>query len=224
MDYMKICLSSVFSAAALFFLTKFMGHRQLAQLDVFDYVNGITIGSIAAEMATELEEPLKPLTALVVYAAIAIALSIISNKLPSTRKWIVGHPVVLMNKDILYRRNFKKAKLDINEFLCLCRGQGYFDISTIETAVFEHNGSLSILPKAAAKPLTPQDMKVYPPQEEIITELIMDGRINEENLRKSNKSLRWLKDRLNERGIASEKNVFLAYTDSKGKFIVYEAR
>lgn len=83
MEYLKVGLTALLSALALFILTKLMGHKQLAQLDVFDYVNGITIGSIAAEMATELEAPLKPFIALVVYSFIAVALSIISNKFPA---------------------------------------------------------------------------------------------------------------------------------------------
>lgn len=222
MEYLKVGLTALLSALALFILTKLMGHKQLAQLDVFDYVNGITIGSIAAEMATELEAPLKPFIALVVYALIAVALSIISNKFPASRKIIVGHPIILLDKDKLYRKNFKKAKLDLNEFLCLCRGQGYFDINQIETAVFEHNGSLSILPKAGNKPLTPDDMKVYPPQEEIITELIMDGKIIEENLKKTNKSVLWLSRRLEEQHISDPKEVFFAFVDNKSTLSVYK--
>lgn len=222
MEYLKVGLTALLSALALFILTKLMGHKQLAQLDVFDYVNGITIGSIAAEMATELEAPLKPFIALVVYALIAVALSIISNKFPASRKIIVGHPIILLDKDKLYRKNFKKAKLDLNEFLCLCRGQGYFDINQIETAVFEHNGSLSILPKSGNKPLTPDDMKVYPPQEEVITELIMDGKIIEENLKKANKSVLWLSRRLEEQHISDPKEVFFAFVDNKSTLSVYK--
>lgn len=223
MDYLKIILTSLFSAAALFLLTKLMGHKQLAQLDVFDYVNGITIGSIAAEMATEIEEPLKPFIALIVYGLIAVTLSIISNKFPSSRRIIIGPPIILLDKDKLYRKNFKKAKLDLNEFLCLCRGQGYFDINQIETAVFEHNGSLSILPKSANKPLTAEDMKIYPPQEEPVLELILDGRINEENVKKANKSIEWLRKRLKEENISYAEDVFLAFIDNKGSLTVYKA-
>lgn len=223
MDYLKIILTSLISAAALFLLTKLMGHKQLAQLDVFDYVNGITIGSIAAEMATEIEEPLKPLIALIVYGLIAVTLSIISNKFPSSRRIIIGPPIILLDKDKLYRKNFKKAKLDLNEFLCLCRGQGYFDINQIETAVFEHNGSLSILPKSANKPLTAEDMKIYPPQEEPVLELILDGRINEENVKKANKSIEWLRKRLKEENISYTEDVFLAFIDNKGSLTVYKA-
>ena len=213
MMYLQVALTTLFSAIALFILTKIMGHKQLAQLDVFDYINGITIGSIAAELATELEKPLKPFVALVIYAVIAVLLSIISDKFPSSRFIILGEPVILMNNGKLYRKNFKKAKLDLNEFLCLCRGQGYFDINQIQTAVFEHNGSLSILPKVANRPATPDDLKVYPKQEKILTEVIMDGKIVKDSLGKIGKDEKWLKERLKEQKIPEIKQVFFATVD-----------
>lgn len=222
MDYLKICLTAFFSAAALFFLTKLMGHKQLAQLDVFDYVNGITIGSIAAEMATELEDPIKPLVALVIYALIAVILSLISNKLPASRKIIVGHPIVLLDKNKLFRKNFKKAKLDLNEFLALCRCQGYFNISQIETAVFEHNGALSILPKSDSRPLNASDMKLSPEQEKTVTELIMDGKINNGNLKSLKKSRSWLENELKKQNIKNTKDVFFAFSDQKGTVTAFE--
>ena len=67
MEIIKVILTSLLSAAVLFLLAKIMGHKQISQLDFFDYITGITIGSIAAELATELEDPLKPLIAMVVY-------------------------------------------------------------------------------------------------------------------------------------------------------------
>ena len=71
MDFLCLCLTSLFSFGALFVIAKFIGHKQLSQLDFFDYITGITIGSIAAEMATELETPWKPLTAMVIYGAVS---------------------------------------------------------------------------------------------------------------------------------------------------------
>ena len=65
MDLLQVAVTSVGAFVALFLLSKLMGHRQISELSVFDYVNGITIGSIAAEMATELEKPLRPLVAMV---------------------------------------------------------------------------------------------------------------------------------------------------------------
>ena len=73
MDLLQVAATSVGAFVALFLLSKLMGHRQISELSVFDYVNGITIGSIAAEMATELEKPLRPLMAMVVWALLVCA-------------------------------------------------------------------------------------------------------------------------------------------------------
>ena len=130
--------------AALFIITKIMGHKQVAQLDFFDYVSGITIGSIGAELATELEKPLRPLIALAVYGGASLLLNLLTHKLPRTRKYINGTPTILFNGGKLYRGNLKKAKLDLSEFMLMCREQGYFDLEEIQTAIFEHNGKLFV--------------------------------------------------------------------------------
>ena len=93
----KVLLTSLLSAGVLFLIAKVLGHKQVAQLDFFDYITGITIGSIAAELATELEAPLKPLTAMIVYGTIAFVLSIVACKLPRTRKYINGTPTIIMD-------------------------------------------------------------------------------------------------------------------------------
>lgn len=85
MEIIKIILTSLLSVAALFVITKIMGHKQLAQLDFFDYISGITIGSIAAELATELEKPFQPLIAIAVYGVVSVGLSLITHKFPKMR-------------------------------------------------------------------------------------------------------------------------------------------
>ena len=158
MEIIKVILTSLLSAAVLFLLAKIMGHKQISQLDFFDYITGITIGSIAAELATELEDPLKPLIAMVVYGVIAVLLSILTNKFPRTRKYINGTPTILMHNGKFYRKNIKKAKLDLSEFMVMCRQQGYFDLNDIQMAIFEFNGKLSILPVSGKRPVNPSGM------------------------------------------------------------------
>ncbi|MBQ8690016.1 MAG: DUF421 domain-containing protein [Clostridia bacterium] len=136
MDIVKVILTSLLSVAVLFIIAKIMGHKQLAQLDFFDYISGITIGSIAAELATEFEEPSSPLIALVIYGIVSVALSLLTHKFPRTRKYINGSPTILMNNGKLYRNNMKQAKLDLSEFMVLCREQGYFDLNDIQTVIF----------------------------------------------------------------------------------------
>ena len=182
MDTVKVIFTSLLSVAALFVITKIMGHKQVAQLDFFDYVSGITIGSIGAELATEPEEPHKPLIALVIYGLASLILTLIAHKLPRTRKYINGTPTILMDGGKLYRKNLKKAKLDLSEFMLLCREMGYFDLDEIQTAVFEHNGKLSILPRSDSRPATPKDLNITTPTARVGIEVIMDGRILDENL------------------------------------------
>lgn len=177
MDFIKVILTSLLSAVSLFIIAKITGHKQMSQLDFFDYITGITIGSIAAELATELESPWKPLVAMIIYGLVALGLTILAHKFPKTRKYINGTPTIIMNNGKLYRENMKKAKLELSEFMVLCRQEGYFNINDIETAIFEYNGKITILPKSQKRPLTPEDMNINPERAEIYTEVIMDGRI-----------------------------------------------
>ena len=146
-EIIHVIVLSVVSMAVLFLLTKLMGYRQMSQMSLFDYINGITIGSIAAELATDLENMWKPLTAMAVYAMLTWGMSIIGMRSNRCRKYLDGTPTIIMENGRLYRKNMKKAKVDLSEFLVMCREQGYFDLNEIQTAVFETNGKISILPK-----------------------------------------------------------------------------
>ena len=196
MEIIKVILTALLSVASLFIITKIMGHKQVAQLDFFDYVSGITIGSIGAELATELEKPYKPLIALAIYGLASLLLNLLAHKIPRTRKYINGTPTILMNDGNLYRKNLKKAKLDLSEFMLLCREQGYFDLDEIQTAIFEHNGKLSILPKAANRPATPDDLKITAKATHIGVEVIMDGRVMGDNLSRMGRDVNWLTKQL----------------------------
>lgn len=221
MDILKVILTTLLSAAAIFITAKVMGHKQVGQLDFFDYITGITIGSIAAELATELEDPWKPLIAIIVYGIISVALSIITNKFPKTRKYINGTPTIIMDNGKLYRDNMKKAKLDLSEFMVMCRQAGYFNLNDIQTAVFEYNGRLSILPVSNKRPANPSDMNLAPPKETISTEVIMDGRILEENLKRLGLDITWLEKQLKTQGYHDEKEIYLGLCDNNNKLSLF---
>lgn len=222
MPVLTLCLTTAGSFAILFLSAKIIGHKQIAQLDFFDYITGITIGSIAAEMATELEEPWKPLLAMVIYGGITLSLSLISSRFPRSRKYLNGTPTILLDHGKLYYENMKKARLDLSEFLVLCRQQGYFDLTSIQTAIFEYNGKLTILPVTAQRPVTPQDLDLNPDQELTFTELIMDGRILEDNLKRMGLDRTWLEKQLKQRHISTAKEVFLAVCDRNLKFVLFK--
>lgn len=223
MEILKILLTSSVSLLVLFLLTKLMGSKQVSQLNMFDYIVGISIGSIAAEMATELDKPINSLTAMIVYGVIAAVVSLVTQKSLKARKVLSGKPLILFNNGKFNRKNIKKTRMDLNDFLMQCRSQGYFDVSQIQTAVMEFNGRMSILPKSANRPLTPQDMSLAPQQEYMTTSVIEDGAIIEENLKHTGNNYIWLKKQLSEQGYNAPEDVFLAICDSNNKLTVYGA-
>lgn len=217
MEIMKVILSAVFSATALFLIAKVIGHKQVSQFEFFDYITGITIGSIAAEIATNLEKPWwKPTVSMFAFGAVSVVLGLISRKFAKSRKYINGTPTILMDKGKLYRENMKKAKVELSDFMLMCRQAGYFDLNDIQTAVFEYNGKLSIIPVSQKRPLTPGDVKISPKQEQIGTEVIMDGKVLNGNLKRMGYDENWLKKRLIEQGFKNAKEVFLGVCDSEG--------
>lgn len=223
MEIVKVALAALFSAAVLFVIAKLIGHKQVAQLEFFDYISGITIGSIGAEIATTLENPWwKPTVALIVFGILTVVLSVITRKFPKTRKYINGTPTIIMDGGKLYRRNMQKAKLELSEFMLLCRQEGYFNLNDIQTAVFEYNGKLSILPISTKRPLNPEDMKLCPKKEEISAEVIMDGKVMEENLKRMGLDDIWLQRQLQEQGYSSARDIFLGICDTNNQLTLYK--
>lgn len=222
MDVIKLILTSILSVATLFVIAKILGHKQMSQLDFFDYITGITIGSIAAELATELEEPYKPLIAMIIYGIVALVLSLLTSKLPRIRKFINGTPTIILNGGKLYRKNMKKAKLDLSEFMMMCRQEGYFNLNDIQTAIFEYNGRLTVLPKATKRPANPNDLNLIPPPESINTEVIMDGKILGENLKRLGLDEVWLKKELECQGYKKAKEIFLGICDDNHQLTLFE--
>ena len=214
-------LTAILSIVALFLLTKLMGSKQVSHMTMFDYVVGITIGSIAAELATELEEPVKPLIALVIYGLTAVGISLLTERSLKVRSMVTGKPLILLENGIIYRENLKRARLDLSEFLTYCRIGGWFDLNQLQAAVLEHNGVVSFLPKETDRPATPADLNMNPKQSLVQTPFVMDGILLTENIRKAGKEESWVHRGLLRQGYKDEKDVLLALWDGGEKLIVF---
>ena len=208
-------LKGIFATLAaivlLFVLTKLMGNKQIAQMNLFDYVVGITIGSIAAEMATNLDgDTLGCAIAMTIFALVAFGISVATNKSLRLRAFFAGRPIVLMRNGKLYRGGLKAAHLDLSEFLAVARLAGYYDLSEVSGAIFEHNGSISFLPFAQHRPYTPSDASIAVKPQEILYDVILDGRIMDEALHKAGKDREWLKKHMHAEGYKDEREILLA--------------
>ena len=160
MNITHTILATVGSIIVMFAISKLLGNKQISQLTLFDYINGITIGSIASEMAVsqEMDELIVPVIAMVLYGLTGFLLSVLTMKSIHCRHFLSGKPILLIEKGKIYPENLKTAKLDVNDLLSRARTSGYFDISKIYYAILETNGTISFMERAAEAPLTPKDL------------------------------------------------------------------
>ena len=214
--------ASAIAIIALFVLTRIMGKKQMAQLSFFDYVVGISIGSIASEYAVVRDIHLaEGLTALTVFTLFCLVLSQISMKSFTGRKILDGIPITLIENGKILELALKKAKLTINDLLEECRQKNFFDIAEIEFAILETSGKLSVQPKSQNRPLQPKDMQIPTTYEGLCTNVIIDGKIIEEHLAAINLSMPWLQGELANQGIVDFSAVLLAYVDTAGALKVH---
>ncbi len=216
MDILRITWLSALSLGVIFALTKLMGNKQISALTFFDYVVGITIGSIAAEMATAKQSDFfEPLVAMVIYAVVSWGITRVTEKSRFMRRIFSGETITLMSEGLLYEKNFKRAKVDINEFLIQSRLEGYFDIGEVEYAFLEANGRITFLPKAESRPLTPKDTKTTVQPEKPFALVVSDGKILKDNLEEIKRDEGWLRKKLSQQNVGETSTVFMACSDGE---------
>ena len=220
MDFFRVFITAPISLTVLFLLAKLMGNKQMSELNMFDYINGITIGSIAAELATgEFTDIYDGVMAMVIYSLIAIMLTFLSQKSLLLRRFITGKSIIIYDNGKFYNKTLSTAKIEINEILVMCRSKGYFNFDEIQTVILESNGQLSILPKDKNRPLTPDDMKITVLQSGVEAVVIQDGKVLERNLKATGNNIEWLKKELKKQNIKTSE-VFFAFCDNNNNLKV----
>lgn len=220
MQILQVALTSLIAVIILFLITRFLGFKQVSQLTMFDYVIGISMGSIAADMAIELENPEHSIVAMLVFGLVAILVTLITRKSGKLRKKINGTTHIVYDKGVIYRENLKKSKIDLSEFLSMCRTQGYFNLKDIQTAVFEDNGSLSILPSCKTRPSRPDDFGLNPKQNYVKTNIIMDGKLCRNNLELTGKTEKWVENQIYKQGYSCVDDILLATLENNSNELV----
>ena len=206
---------------SLLIFARIIGKEQISQLNLFDYVLGITIGSIAATLTTDLSSRAWPhWVGLVTWCVLGYLMDMISSKWRYASKVLEGEPTIVIMNGKIMENVLRKMKYRISEILELLRNKGVFDVTQVDFAIIEPNGQISVLLKPENQPLTPKDMKIPVSPTGISTELVYDGIIIEENLRQLNKDKAWLLKELKKQGIRDISEVFLVTLNPAGSLYV----
>ncbi|MBQ1274852.1 MAG: DUF421 domain-containing protein [Cellulosilyticum sp.] len=223
MNIIHVSITSLVTIIVLFITTKLLGYRQISHMSMFDYINSITIGSIAAELATSLKgEWQTPLTALIIFTVVNLLIDFATNKSIKLRRWINGKALILYDGGELYYKNLKKAKIDLGEFFMQCRNQNCFDLQQVQTVILEPNGKFSILFLSHYRPMTPNDVKLKPSSECVLANVIMEGKLLKENLYNIGRDEEWLMSVLRQKGYFDLSKIFLATCSIQGEVVVYK--
>jgi uncharacterized membrane protein YcaP (DUF421 family) len=219
-SWLDIFIRSFAVLVILFFLAKLLGKKQVSQLTLFEYVVGITFGSIAAELSTGLERNfMLGLLSLLIWTIVPFGITLFSLKNKKFRDFIEGKPTVVIKDGKIQEDNLTKEKYSVDDLMELLRQKNAFNIADVEFAILEASGDLNVMLKKEKQPLTPKDIQLKVPQEKEPHTVILEGKILDESLGFTGYNRAWLLTELEKLNVALP-NVFIGQVDPYGKLSV----
>lgn len=219
-NWLEVVLRTLVSVAVLFVLTRLLGKRQVSQLSFFEYITGITIGSLAAYISLDLDSYwYLGLVSLVVWSLASLGIEFLQMKSKKARDLIDSTGRILIKDGKVLDDNLKKERLTNEDLLEQLRKRSAFKVSEVEFAIMEPNGEVNVLLKKEFQPITPSHLgiKVAPETEPQVT--ILDGKIMDEGLASAGYNRKWLNTELEKIGVSVD-NVFLGQVDTYGELYV----
>ncbi|MDD4315601.1 MAG: DUF421 domain-containing protein [Clostridia bacterium] len=220
--FFEIVIRASVAVVFLFVLAKAMGAKQISQLNFYDYIVGITLGSIAATLS--LDEKINILYSLIamsIFALSDIVISFIVRKSIKGRRLFTGEPVMLIIKGQIVCEGLKKARFNINDLLRELRVLGYYNIADLEYVVLETNGMVSLMPKEDKRPVVAEDINAQKTPPGLCSNVVIDGKILIDNLTTMGKDEKWLDKELLRQGYKRYDEILLATLNESGELSIY---
>lgn len=220
---MLIIFRTILVLIILFVLTKLMGKKQVSQMNIYDYLIGITIGSVAADIALDIEKDIVAgIVSLGIFGLSAVLVTYLTLKSILFRRIFTGVPTILIENGKIIEKNMRKEGIDINDLQEEARQNGYFDLSKVNYAVLETSGNISFLAKANEEVVTRRDIDIKAKDEGLWANIVIDGILLENNLSAMKRDEVWLKKELKKRGYINYSSILLLTMDVNGKIVIYD--
>lgn len=218
--WIEIAIRSFTLLIVLFFLTKWLGKKQISQLNIFEYISGIVLGGIVAIHSIDTEANIVyGLIAMFVWFIIPFAVEYFSLKSKSFRNFSQGRSTVFIQDGKIMEDNLKKEGYSTDDLLEKLRDNNVFLASDVEFAVLEPSGTLSVLPKKENQPLTAKDLGLKLAPEKEPQTVVMDSKVLLEPLANLSLNTNWLETELDKMNVSIE-NVFLGQADNNGQLTI----
>lgn len=219
MVYLHVLFTTLLSFASLWVITRVLGQKQISQLTLFDYITGITIGSVAAELISPEGEWKPILLSLFTWGALAWAFHKLGMVNRTLHRVMDGSPAILIRNGKILEKQLGKMQLPLQELMSMLRDKGFFNLEEVEFALLETNGALSVLPKSQFRPMQPRDLKVKTAYEGLTAQVMQEGMFIDNGIKESGYSKEWLERQLENRGL-EPREVFAAWIMPDGRLLM----
>ncbi|MET0786810.1 MAG: DUF421 domain-containing protein [Paenisporosarcina sp.] len=221
-SFLEMLLRTTVTFSVLLGLARLLGKEQLSQLTFFNYITGITIGSIAGEIVShEDTHYINAITSLIWWSLLTILVSFISIKSNRAKELLDDKPLIVIKEGKILEKALKKSRLPLSDLNMLLRIQGIFSVKDVHFAVLETNGELSVFKKVSQQPATKQDVKAPTETPKFMPcTIISDGKVVTKNLQGVGHTEEWLHKQLVKHGVNSVEQVFYAEIESDGSLYI----
>ncbi|GAV13564.1 DUF421 domain-containing protein [Paenibacillus sp. chi10] len=212
---MDIIARTIFAFISLLAFSRLLGKKQMSHITLFNYITGITFGSIAADIAIETHiSVVDGIISLTVWSLLTIGIGKLSLKFPRIRVLLDGEPTIVIKKGKILEKAMASMHLNMDDISMLLREKDVFSIQDVDYAILEPHGRMSVLKKAEKESPTKEDLKVcVQPTLYMPTEIIVDGSIVYKNLLDLNLTKEWLSQALRKAGCSPEQIEEIFYAE-----------
>ncbi|MUK90404.1 DUF421 domain-containing protein [Ornithinibacillus sp. L9] len=224
MEITELFLRGFLSFVVLFTLARIMGRKEISQMTFFNLVSAIAIGSIAAALVTDQSFSIRNgILALIAWTIYTLVMDVIDIKFKNARKITTGEPIIVIKNGMVMEGALRKTRLDMDSLNSLLRINKVFSIKDVDYAIFESSGNLSVRLKDSKLPITKGDLNILTSTKKIYptaTEIISDGKINMNNLKRLDLSESWVRQQLKQAEVSSIEEVFYAEVQQDGSIYI----
>lgn len=215
-EHLEVVIRSILAFSILLIGTRILGKQTISQMTLFDFIAGISLGAITANLAFNLTIDIHHfLISFFIFILILFVTAYISMKSRKARKILAGDPTVIIQDGKILEENMRKMRYTLDYLNQQLREKDIFEVEEVLYAIVEPNGTLTVLKKPLFRSVTPKDLQLQPSEKGLPIELIMDGRVITKNLEEHDLSLEWLKEEVKKRNVEWDK-VFYAVRSSNG--------
>ncbi|HSQ88222.1 DUF421 domain-containing protein [Romboutsia sp.] len=196
---------------------RIIGRKLISKITFFDFIVGITLGSISVRIALGSQEsPFLATISAIVITILVVITDYLDIKSINFRKLVDGEPIILISNGKLLDYNLKKVKITINKLMMQLREKDVFNIDDVALAAVESDGELTVLLKVNKQPITTGDLNISTNYNGLTRDIIIDGKIMYNNLKCTNHDEQWLREQLKTHNVCNVEEVFYAGLNAAG--------